>query len=281
MFIKATVAQVRFLLRKRGTLCVFYILLLMVLANFIGNVMEFQGKDVIQMYQPVKLLLLSYNRVNYNANATLLLVQLYPLLVVCPAGFSLAKEYQSGQEVFMTARLGRQIYRLSKLVSAFLATAIVFSVPFFIEIILNSLSFPWEAAGDFYNRSPYNMDYIQGVHNYFMSGIYLYSPWIYAVLGTFFLGMVSGIFGAFTVAFSSIIKIKYNVFLFLPVFLLLNSTVFLTEAFPAGARSIRWYDYLLMFNDESKNYVFLAVGLLSILLFSVLAVQITGRKDCL
>lgn len=281
MFIKATISQVKFLLKKRGTLCVFYILLLMILTNFISNVIEFQGKDVIQMYQPVKLLLLSYNRVNYNANATLLLVQLYPLLVVCPAGFSLAKEYQSGQEVFITARLGSQIYRLSRLVSAFLATAIVFSVPFLIEIVLNSLSFPLATAGDFYNQSPYNTDYIERVHNYFMSGIYLHSPWIYAVLGTFLFGMISGVFGAFTAAFSSIVKIKYNVYLFLPVFFILNGTVLFAEALPEGIGSIRWYDYLLIFNDEPKNYIFSAMGLISILLFSVVSIRISARRDCL
>lgn len=281
MFIKATVSQVKFLLKKRGTLCVFYILLLMVLANFISNVVEFQGRDVIQMYQPVKLLLLSCNRVNYNANATLLLVQLYPLLVVCPAGFSLVKEYQSGQEVFMAARLGRQVYRLSKLIAAFLATAIVFLIPFFIEIVLNCLSFPLSAEGDFYNRSPYNSDYIQGVYNYFMSGIYLYSPWIYAALGTFFFSMASGVLGAFTVAVSSIIKIKYNVFLFLPIFLLLNGTILLAEVLPEGVRSVRWYDYLLLFNDEPKNYVFLAMGMISMILFSVVSVRISAGRDCL
>lgn len=74
------------MLKQKSATLVFYALLIMVLLNFLSNVLKFQGSDVIEMIHPVKLLLLSYNRVNYNADATLLLVQLFPLLVVCPAG---------------------------------------------------------------------------------------------------------------------------------------------------------------------------------------------------
>ncbi len=50
--------QTAFLLKRKGALIPFYILLVMVLCNFLENVMEFQGQDVVKMYQPVKMLLL-------------------------------------------------------------------------------------------------------------------------------------------------------------------------------------------------------------------------------
>lgn len=125
MILKATMSQTAFMLKKRESLCVFYILFFMVLINFVGNVLYFQGRDVAEMYHPMKLLLLSYNRTDLNATNTLLLIQLYPLLVVCPAGFSLAREYQRGTRVFLISRLGNDSYQISKYLSVFLTTMIV------------------------------------------------------------------------------------------------------------------------------------------------------------
>jgi hypothetical protein len=279
MFFKATKSQTSFLLRQKGTVFVFYVLLVMVLRNFIENVLTFQGSDVSQMYHPMKILLLSYNRVYYNASATLLLLQLYPLLVVCPAGFSLAKEYQSGQNALMIARLGNLTYKSSKLLAGFLATAIVFSVPFLIEIVLNCLSFPLTATGDLYNQSIYHPDYIQRVRKYFMSGFYVRLPYLYTIAGTLLFGVASGILGAFTVAFSSMVQVKYRVFLFLPVFLLLNVTVFIAGMLPKNFPSMIWYDHLLLFNDKTKSLVFWNIGLFLLVLFSLVFTFWSGRRE--
>lgn len=269
------------MLRKKESVCVFYILFLMVVGNFIGNVLYFQGRDVVEMYQPMKLLLLSYNRVNHNATNTLLLIQLYPLLVVCPAGFSLAREYQLGERVFLASRLGNFTYHVSKFLSVFLTTMIIFTVPFLLEILLNCLSFPLSATGDLWNMSMYDHPYRNGVDQYFIKGLYLHSPYVYAIVGTLFWGAVSGLFGVLTVAVSSLIKVKYNVFLFLPVFVALNLSTIAAVGFPKGAPSIRWYDYILIFNDELKNPVYLFISIVTLVLFSVAAACVSGRKDCL
>lgn len=156
MIFKATLSQTTFLLKKREAVCVFYVLFIMVIINFIGNVLYFQGWDIVEMYQPMKILLLSYNRTNLNATNTLMLIQLYPLLVVCPAGFSLAKEYQFNIQVYLISRLGNFKYQVSKYLSVFLTIMIVFTVPFLIEIILNCISFPLSATGDLSNLSSYD-----------------------------------------------------------------------------------------------------------------------------
>lgn len=281
MTFKATISQTAFMLKKKESVCVFYVLFFMVIINFIGNVLYFQGKDVVEMYQPMKLLLLSYNRTNWNASNTLLLLQLYPLLVVCPAGFSLAREYQLGTRVFLVSRLGNFTYQVSKYLSAFLTTMIIFTVPFLLEIILNCLSFPLSATGDLSNLSIYDSAYRIGVNRYFMKSIYLYSPYLYAVIGTLLFGVVSGLLGVFTVAASSVIRVKYNVFLFLPVFVTLNMSTILARDFPKEAPSIRWYDYVLLFNDEVKSISFGLTGILVLVLFLIGAVCVSGRKDCL
>jgi hypothetical protein len=191
----------------------------------------------------------------------------------------LAKEQQSGQDMLMVARLGHPTYKLSKLLAGFVTTSVVFSIPFLMEIFLNCLSFPLTASGDLTNWDVYNPNYIQVVRNYLMSGFYLHSPYLYAVVGTLFFGLVSGVFGAFTVAFSSIVQVKYRVFLFLPVFLLLNASVYLTEILPSGATTIRWYDYLLLFSDHPKSFMFLCIGLFTLVLFSFGATFLSSRKE--
>lgn len=281
MIFKATISQTNFLLKKREAICVFYILLIMVFINFVGNVLYFQGMDIVEMIQPMKLLLLSYDRTNLNATNTLLLIQLYPLLVVFPAGFSLARDYQLGTRVFLVSRLGNATYQISKYLSVFLATMIIFTVPFLLEIILNCISFPMSAAGNLSNLSMYDGAYRNAVDEYLMKDIYLYSPYLYAVIGTLFFGAVSGLFGVFTAEVSSLIRVKYNVFFFLPVFILLNLTTIFAGRFPKEAPSIKWYDYILLFDDEGKKAGFLIAGILVITLFSIIAANISGRKDCL
>lgn len=255
-------------MKNKQAVCVFYVLFFMVIINFIDNVLTFQGRDIVQMYQPMKLLLLSYNRTDHNATNTLLLIQLYPLLVVCPAGFSLAREYQRGTRVYTVSRLGNSTYLASKYLAAFLATMIVFTVPFLLEIVLNCVSFPLSAIGDLSHRSPYEKAYVN-------------SPYLYAIIGTLFWGMISGLLGIFTVALSSLIKVKYNVFLFLPVFVALNLLTTLADRFPKEAPSIRWYDYVLLFNDEHKSTAILLAIISVLVLFPIGVVCASGRKDCL
>lgn len=281
MFIKATKSQMVFMLKQKGTVFVFYALLIMVIFNFISNVLIFQGHDVVNMIHPMKLLLLSYNRVNFNADATLFFVQLYPLLVICPAGFSLTKEQQIGQEVLMIARIGNRNYKFSKLLAAFLTTAIVFTVPFLLEIILNCLSFPLTAMGDLTNLRAYSIEYVNSVHHYFMSDFYVKAPYLYTILLTMFFGVVSGVFGAFTLAFSSIYRFKYRVLLFLPIYIILNASLYLSDLITKNNLTIRWYDYLLLFNDENKRIIVMVIALGAMILFSICSIFLSSRKECL
>ena len=107
------------------------------------------------------------------------------------------------------------------------------------------------------------------------------SPYLHAVIGTLFWGMISGLLGVFTVAVSSLIRVKYNVFLFLPVFVALNLSTILAGRLPKEAPSIKWYDYVLLFNDESRSTVLLLTCISVLVLFPIGAVFADGRKDCL
>lgn len=283
MFIKAAAAQIRFLLKRNSAIIAFFILLAMILTNFISNVLTFQGKDVIEMYHPMKLLLLSWNQTYLTADRTLNFIQLYPLLVVCPAGFALASERQTGEDILLAAKLGNIPYRFSKILSVFVVTMIVFTLPFLIEIILNCLAFPLSAAGDLTNLNCYQDEYLQITESYLFSGLYQFSPYIYAVSATLLFGILSGILGAFTAAISSLFYIKYRILLFLPVFALLNITIMISDWFHMHNSSVStvWYSYFLMFVDGKTLYgpVF-ALAVLLLLLLTAAGAYIGGRKDC-
>lgn len=273
MIMKATIAQTKFILKRKEAVCVFLILFIMMLANFIGNVLDFQGSYISEMCHPMRPLLLSYDRTNRNADNTLLLLQIYPLLVPYAAGFSLAREYQRGTDVFLVSRLGSFSYHVSKYLSVFLATMIVFTAPFMMEIVLNCVSFPLSAAGNMASLDYYDPEYRAGVEQYFMKELYLYSPYLYAIAGTVFFGAVSGLFGVFTAAVSSLKRVKYLVFLFLPVFVGLNLSTIL------GSSESMWLDHLLLFDERVRNRGVFAAVLIAIVLFSAGTVCINKRRD--
>lgn len=283
--LKAAISQTGFMLRKREAVCVFYVIFIMVIYNFVDNVLRFQGRDVLSMYHPMKMLLLSYNRTGYNASNTLMLIQVYPFLVALAAGFSLAKEYQLGIRTYMVSRIGNNAYQISKYIAVFFTTMIVFTVPFLLEIILNCLSFPMKAVGDMEGVPVYySEEYAVCVNNYQMKNLYLFSPYLYAVVGTLVFGAISGLIGVFTVAVSSLVRVKYNVFLFIPVYVVLNSPAIymgITGESLGGLDSINWYDYLLFFNEREKNVLFFISGISFLLIFLVFAGRTYARKDCL
>lgn len=241
-YFRAVREQAAHLLLSKGAMATFALLLALVLLSFADNVNEFRGYDRVAMYHPMKMLLLSYNRTFYNASFTLVLIQLVPLVVCLPAGLSLVTEQHSGEIILAVSRLGARTYIWSKLIAAFMTTFIVFTLPFLIEIVLNCLSFPLGAIGDFSNLDTYSPSFEDMTAAYSLSGLYEISPYLYAVVCTFGLGVLAGLLAAVTVAVSAVIKVKYSVTLILPAFLLLEATVYL-------GLGDGWYDYILFFNN--------------------------------
>ena len=109
MLIKVIKKQTIFLLKQKEASLTFILLLAVVLGNYITNVLTFRGTDISQMYQPMKLLALSLNKVYFSANIQLLIVMIYPILVAVPAGFSYTKE-QGGQTSEVTVSVKSKDY---------------------------------------------------------------------------------------------------------------------------------------------------------------------------
>lgn len=276
MLRKLVIYQTRFLLKQREAVAAFLFLIWFIIGNYLGNVRTFRGMDITQMYYPLKLMTLSYNRTNYNADMTTLFIMLYPILVTLPAGFSYVKEQQTKEEVYLITRLGKKNYMRGRLWAAFFTTAIIFSAPFLMEVILYAVSFPMNAKNDLFHLGLYEPEYADMVHRYLGSALYIYSPVLYTVVMILFFGALSGVLGMLPVAVSQAVPVKFRVFLFLPNYLLLNATSYLQRMRGDGV-TCNWYDYMLLFQDEPKNLWYLVAGIGGVLALIVI-LSFAGRK---
>lgn len=279
--IRTVKTQLAFLLRQKTAQAVFFLLLGMVCFNYIGNVTEFRGRDVYHMFHPMKLLTLSYNHISYKGEITRLFIQLYPLLIACPAGLALAKERQTRVDMLLEARIGRCGYKLSKCAAVFLANAIVFSLPFLLEILLNVIAFPTEATRDVSNWGVYDEKYIQMAQNYWFPEFFATAPYLYAVVMTLAFGAVSGLLGMLVMSFSAVFPVRYRVMYLILPFVLLNSTVYILPKYTDGGLRYAWYKYLMLFGDEEKNTVVFLLILGVLAAASVFMAAFSSKRDSL
>lgn len=274
-------------IRQRGFILTFAFVFILVIFNYCWNVFEFQGMDTVQMFHPAKMLLLSYNKTYYSADMALLFIQLYPVLVTCPASFSVAGEKNTKEHILIISRIGSLNYNLSRWISTFVLTAVVFIVPFLLELVLNVLAFPIAATGDFTQWNIYDPQYMEMVEHYFFSDLYINNIYICTIAGILFFGIMSGLLGALTAGISAVFRIKYRITLFLPVFLLLNLSIYLPPLFKELGliQDIKyvtgWYNYFLLFNGEYKNLpVFLGIVSL-VFITSLSCIFFAGKEDCI
>ena len=277
--IKIIKHQTLFMLRQNIALMVFYILLAIVFLNFGSNVLNFQGRDIIDMYHPAKMLVLSYDQVYDNIDIMLLLIQLYPILIVCPAGFTLLSEKKRKTDCVLITRIGSIQYYLCKTIAAFFVTMIVFTIPFLIEFGLNCVSFPLAASGDFVDLNCYSTDYIELTNNYMYSTLFHMNSYLYTFVGILFWGITSGIIGMFTVALSGIISFRFKILLFLPVYILLNIPAYMPQITDKLPFVVNWYNYIFLFDDHVKNNVFFISFLIILFIISIVCSVIKGRGD--
>lgn len=275
MFVRTTWTHVKFLLGKTSSKITFFVLFLVMLLNFVLNVLYFRGYDVIEMFHPMNILSLSYDRTAHNAGTALLLVQLLPLLVGWPAGLALAADRGLGTDTMLVARLGRKLYVTSKLTAVFIATAIVFSVPFLLEIVLNCLSFPLTATGNLVRIDAFDSDYAEMLGNYLCPWLYRFSPYLAAVLGTIGFGLFAGLLACVTASLSLFVRIRFRVFLLLPVFILLYAITSLESI------ELAWYNYIFFFSDAPKIPLYWFSLCAALVCFCVAAAWYGCRKDCL
>lgn len=264
--------QLKVLLQRKSPKFVFIVLICIVLLNYLNNVFTYEGMDVVAMYHPMKLLLLSsYGGLGFY------FMQCFPLLVIIPAGFSYFADYSTQTMVQIQSRVGIKNYYYGKLLSVFILTFIIFTIPFIMEILLNCIAFPLQAIGDPSEVSVYDHNYIESVRQYLFSDLFRQSPYLHAFISTLLFGVISGLLAVFTTSIS-MLKIKYKLFLFLPVYLLLYGGAIIGQISPFAGVNTNYFAYLRIHDGSPKNPLIFVCTLVLTLSISALILKIKLKK---
>lgn len=264
--------QIKFLLKRTGSIIAFSVLLLLVLINFITNIIDFSGLDILDMYHPMSFLVLSFNKTLYNPGFFTYTMLLFPLLVNLPAGLSYAAE-KDADAMIVISKLGKKNYIFSRLISVFITTAIVFTVPFLIEIVLNCISFPLAASGDLSQLNAYDPQYIEMTHGYLLSGLYYASRYVHAIVFTVVYGLFAGVIACFTFSISVVFSMKLRVLYILPVFILLQVSYFTEEA------DTKWYNFVTIACSHTRYFSIFAAAVALCIVLTIVFTVIGAKKE--
>lgn len=207
--------QIHVLFRRKSAIVMYFLMYALISLNFYENVSEYHGYNIYNMFNPLKLLLLSY-----YGKWGWYFAQYYPLLVVILAAFSYYADISSREIVFIQTRMDRKTYYISKMIATFLVTFIIFTVPLLVEILLNSIAIPTEAVGDPSNAEVFNLIYNEAV-NYLFCKLWFLNQYIYVIFMIVLFGILSGCLACFSASLSMYGFCKFRVFIFLPVYVLL------------------------------------------------------------
>jgi len=264
--------QLMTIMGKKTYMFVVLLIFGLIFTNFLINVFTFRGTDVVDMYDPMKLLTISH-----WSSLSSLFTQFYPLLVVLASGFSLFHDKETEMITYWFARVGRRAYYIGNIVASFIAAFLLFTVPFLIEVVLNCISFPLNANGDPSGISSYLGDIGQVTRNYLLFPLYYQNTFLYIVVSIFMLGLVSGILAVFTNAFA-FFPLKFKILLFLPVYVLLFCLSNVGKLINLDIYTNYSY-YISAYDSSFKSGIAFAWLLILVSLFSLLIYYKKGKGD--
>lgn len=180
---------------------------------------------------------------------------LYPFLVVLPFATSYIDDYKNKLLVVYFSKASRRVYYLSKILAAFMGTALVIAIPCALNLILCNLFLPhnyntW--MGEYQSESFYqavtgtNHLYETAYRGILLPDLFLRSPLLYNIVYLLIFSSFSGLLGAFVLSLSFWLR-KRKTILFLPLFFIISIL---------DTINIKW---LYMAIEGKKSYVDVAV----------------------
>ena len=272
MLIRSIKMQMSEMLRKRIVIFTYLVVLVFMSVNFLNNMMNYKEVQyVTQMYDPIKVFTLS----DWSVSGYFFM-EYFPLLVVLPTACAWLIDRDTRVKVYIQSRVGNTCYWYGKMFCVFFITFLIFTVPFFIEIILSCLCFSLKSAGD-----PSNFTYLQTIEEesqYFLSQIWLNHRVLYVVIMILIFGIVSGILGVFNFSVTTIPIFKYKIFTFFPIYILFYF-ISLTAAITGVSYTVYYSFILRVFNTSQKNWTVYSLFLLCLLCISVFLINFRTKRD--
>ena len=260
------------MIRKKSVVVTFFILFSFVMVNFFINMTNFSEiKYISQMYDPIKVLTLSEWSVSGY-----FMMEYYPLLVVIPTACAYLTDKNTRVKIYIESRTGKETYWFTKAVSVFLTTFLVFTIPFLTEILLETICFSMESAGD-----PTGFTFIETIENenqYLFSELWISNKIVYGVMMTLLFGMISGILAVFNFAVSTLPFFKYKIFTFFPIYVMFY-LISILENLLKPDYTLNYFHVLRMFNTEVKNYVVYVAFLFVLAAVSFVIIKCKCIKD--
>lgn len=272
MFVRTLKMHLNVLFHKNGFKISFLVVFSYVIVTFLYYVYALHGYDVLDMYHPVVL-----SGITSDIKFAEYFTIFYPFLAVLPAGFAFMDDRETNIYSIIQSREGIKTYYISKMVAAFIVGLVVFTVPFFIGIIMNLIAFPSNASGlSLTNLSTYSSAYLEHCQCYFFVGLYHRNIFAYYFLSILLLGIFSG-FASMFVASISTFKIKFKILLLLPLYALLQSTYYIGLFLPDVQT---YYEFYIMAADiMDKNILVLMFLMIFMVVSSVLIINRRIKGD--
>lgn len=273
MLKKSICMQTSYLLRCKATTFILFVLLVAVSINFGINLDR--NREILyisEMYSFEKMLTLSdWTMVGY------FMIQYYPLLIVIPTACAYIVDRNSGISTYIQSRVGKRYYWYGKLISVFVLTLFIFTVPYFIEIILNVICFSMSSNGN-----PSGLAFWQTIETegqFLLSNILLYNKVIYVVIMTVLFGVVSAVFATFNLAITTLPIFKIKLLTYLPIYILFFVISILPKIINLNF-TVNYHFILRMFESTTvKNYLVYLIFLISLLIVSIGLIEWKIKKE--
>ncbi len=269
---KSIKMQLKYTLGRKKTFIVFIIIILFVLANIITNLIMYNGMERTQMYCPVKLSSLSeWTAIHYY------LLQFYPLIVIAATSTLFIDDCNSRMVNYIQSRIGYRKYIYGKIISVFILTMLLFTIPFILEIIIYRIIIPLCANGD-----PSGMSYIESPvwdEKFVLYKLLYFNRYLYAIVMIVFFGIISGIFAVFNIAISMVGSIKYKIFTYIPLYALFYMISLITQFINNIQFKTNYLIVLGMFKyKDDLSYPVYGVFIAIVLAISLCIVEIRIRR---
>lgn len=263
--------QMSVMWNRKSTIAMYVLMCGLVGANFITNVKNYAGYNVWNMYHPMRLALLG----DYGS-FSLSFMQYFPFLVVLPAAFTYFSDRNCRENIIIETKTNRKAYYTGTMLAVFATTFLVFAAPLFFEMILNCIAFPIQALGDQSNISMFeNSSMIDG---YLFSELWILNPFLYTFLMILLFGCVAGILACFASVCSLTIIVRFRVFIFIPVYVLLQIIIMLEDVFKLDF-STHYFFYLRFFCSYRNNELCYMGAIVVLLVLTSIMLFIKMRKD--
>lgn len=274
MLLKSIKMNLAVALEKKSIYIMYFFVIILVLVGFFLKLNTFEGKDINDLVNPMNLMFLSDET---SGEINILFFQYYPLLLVIPAAFAYVNDRDSGEMIYIKSRVGTKNYYIGKYCTCFIVTFICFSVPFYIDMLLNLIAFPTQATANGYMDVVTSLEYEDKTAKYLFSSLWKYNRYLYSAIYIAGVGVASALLATFAMAVSTFKFMKYKILIFVPVYVLL----FLISRIGSMLNlsySTNYYYYLSMFSDAKKNGFFLLGVVVFIISFVVVTCYVNIKK---